>query len=103
MELPIDEEARMSAPPSPKARTASGIATATRPTTRLGPFCRAAEACHLLGEVLGLVAESELSGQMNLTKSQRLDTSLQELAMSLLQEAINGWEECCGAIGLCLR
>jgi hypothetical protein len=103
MELPTDDEAHAQLPRPILARTTSGISSASKPTTRLGPFCRAAEASHLLGNVLDLVAKSAVSGEMDEEKSQKLDTSLQELAMTLLQQAVNGWEECCGAIGLCLR
>lgn len=102
IELPVDDEAHVQFPRTISARTTSGISIASQPTTRLGPFCRAAEASHLLGEVLGLVSQSAVSGQMNQRQSQKLDASLQELAMTLLQQAVNGWEECCAAIGLCL-
>jgi hypothetical protein len=40
---------------------------------------------------------------MDEAKSRELDASLQTLAMSLMQLAVNGWEECCAAIGLALR
>lgn len=103
MELPKDDEAHIALPRPISDRTPSGISTATHPTTRLGPFCRSAEASHSLGEVLNLVANSAVTGDMDEQKSRKIDTSLQELAMILLQQAVNGWEECCAAIGLCLR
>jgi hypothetical protein len=103
MELPVDDESLSQVPRPISARTASGVSIASQPMTRLGPFCRAAEASHLLGGVLTLVAQSVISGKIDQKGSQDLDMSLQELAMKLLQEALNGWEECCAAIGLCLR
>jgi hypothetical protein len=102
MELPVDDEAP-SIDPSTFLRTASGISASGKPTTRLGPFCRAAEAGHLLGKVLELVAQSSLTLDMDQQKAQVVDKELQQLAMVLLQQAVNGWEECCAAIGLCLR
>lgn len=98
MELPTDDEAHTYLLSPVSTRTASGISAASQPTTRLGPFCRAAEAAHLLGKVLGLVAQSASSGEMNQHQSHKLDSSLQALAMTLLQQAVNGWEECCGAM-----
>ncbi|KAF8848991.1 hypothetical protein BDZ45DRAFT_753246 [Acephala macrosclerotiorum] len=100
MELPTDDEAGL--PPPISMRTTSGISASNQPTTRLGPFCRASEAGHFLGQVIDLVAESSHTGQMNEEKSRALDSSLRVLAGSLFQRAINGWEECCAAIGLCL-
>jgi hypothetical protein len=101
IELPTDDEAFL--PPPISMRTTSGFSASNRPTTRLGPFCRAAEAGHLLGQVLDVVAESSHTNQMNEIKSRALDDSLRKLADVLFQRAINGWEECCAAIGLCLR
>lgn len=101
IELPTDDEQAL--PPPISMRTTSGFSASNQPTTRLGPFCRAAEAGHLLGQVLNLVADSSLTGNMNETKSKALDDSLRDLAGVLFQRAINGWEECCAAIGLCLR
>ncbi len=101
MELPTDDEAGL--PPPISMRTTSGIAASNQPTTRLGPFCRASEAGHLLGQVLDLVAESSHTYQMHETRSRALDKNLQDLAVILFQRAINGWEECCAAIGLCLK
>lgn len=60
-------------------RTASGISASNQPTTRLGPFCCAAEAGHLLRQVLDLVAESYYMHQMSEARSRTLDNSLQEL------------------------
>ena len=102
MELPVDDEVP-SVDPSTFIRTASGISASGKPTTRLGPFCRAAESSHLLGKVLELVAQSSLTLDMDQQKSQVVDRELQELGMVLLRQAVNGWEECCAAIGLCLR
>lgn len=101
MELPTDDETGL--PPPISMRTTSGVSASNQPTTRLGPFCRASEAGHLLGQVLDLVAESSYTHQMNEAKSRVLDKSLQDLAVVLFQRAINGWEECCAAIGLNLR
>jgi hypothetical protein len=103
MELPVDDEAHAGMNRPITMRTLSGVSAAARPTTRLGPFCRAAEAAHLLGKVLDLVARSSYTNEMDERKSRVLDGSLQQLAMVLLQQAVNGWEECCAAIGLCLR
>jgi hypothetical protein len=49
------------------------------------------------------VARSSYTNEMDEAKSRALDTSLQALAMNLMQLAVNGWEECCAAIGLTLR
>jgi hypothetical protein len=76
---------------------------ASAQTTRLGPFCRTAEAALLLGETLELMSGSAYTNFINWNQLQSLDDSLQILAMSLLYQAVNGWEECCGAIGICLR
>jgi hypothetical protein len=103
MELPVDDEAHAGLVRPITMRTISGISAASRPTTRLGPFCRASEAAHLLGKVLDLVARSSYTNEMDEAKSRELDASLQALAMSLMQLAVNGWEECCAAIGLALR
>ncbi len=103
MELPVDDEAHAGMNRPITMRTLSGISAESRPTTRLGPFCRAAEAAHLLGKVLDLVARSSYSNDMDEGKSRALDTSLQALAMHLMQLAVNGWEECCASIGLTLR
>lgn len=86
----------------PKKLTPSGVPI-TNPTTELGPFCRAAEAAGLLGQVLELVSLSSGSDPISEQQSRSLDHSLQELAMSLLQQATNGWDECCAAIGICFR
>jgi hypothetical protein len=40
---------------------------------------------------------------MDEAKTREVDVSLQGLAMNLMKLAINGWEECCAAIGLTLR
>jgi len=103
MELPVDDEAHAGMSRPITMRTTSGISAASQPTTRLGPFCRAAEAAHLLGKVLDLVAESSYTNQIDQEKSRPIDEQLQKLAMILLQQAVNGWEECCAAIGLNLR
>lgn len=103
MELPVDDEAHAGMNRPITQRTASGISAASRPTTRLGPFCRAAEAAHLMGKVLDLVAKSSYTNEMDEEKVTTLDKELQTLAMVLVQQAVNGWEECCAAIGLCLR
>src|SRR6187402_1330752 len=103
MELPVDEEAQSGLPPPISMRTTSGISASHQPTTRLGPFCRAAEAGHLLGQVLTLVGQASYTCQMDLGKAQDLDSAMQSFGMTLVQQAINGWEECCAAIGLCLR
>ena len=103
MELPVDEEAQSGLPPPISMRTTSGISASHQPTTRLGPFCRAAEAGHLLGQVLDLIAQSSYSREMDFEKARALDHAMQSFAMVLVQQAINGWEECCAAIGLCLR
>ena len=103
MELPVDDEAHAGMNRPITMRTIYGISAASRPTTRLGPFCRASEAAHLLGKVLDLVARSSYTHEMDEDKAKALDGSLQALAMVLLKQAVNGWEECCAAIGLCLR
>ncbi|KAK2630098.1 hypothetical protein QTJ16_000918 [Diplocarpon rosae] len=102
MELPVDEEALQGLPPPISMRTTSGISASHQPTTRLGPFCRAAEAGHLLGQVLDIIAHSSYSREVDFEKSRALDHAMQSFAMVLVQQAINGWEECCAAIGLCL-
>ncbi|KAH6719631.1 hypothetical protein BKA61DRAFT_569336 [Leptodontidium sp. MPI-SDFR-AT-0119] len=102
MELPVDEEALSGLPPPISMRTTSGISASHQPTTRLGPFCRAAEAGHLLGQVLDLIAQSSYTREMDFGKARALDHAMQSFAMVLVQQAINGWEECCAAIGLCL-
>ena len=103
MELPKDDEADAMMNRPITMRTISGISAATRPATRLGPFCRASEASHLLGKVLDLVARSSYTNNMDEEQTRTLDKALQEQAMVLMQFAVNGWEECCAAIGLCLR
>ncbi|KAL2074645.1 hypothetical protein VTL71DRAFT_8424 [Oculimacula yallundae] len=102
MELPVDEEAQSGLPPPISMRTTSGISASHQPTTRLGPFCRAAEAGHFLGQVLDLIAQSSCTREMDFEKARALDHAMQSFAMVLVQQAINGWEECCAAIGLCL-
>ena len=99
--LPRDDEVPVKS--NTTRLTNSGISAATGPTTRLGPFCRAAEAAHLLGRVQALVAQSAWSHQIDGASSTELDGSLQKLAMSLVEHSVHGWEECCAAIGLCLR
>ena len=103
MELPVDDEAHTGMNRPITMRTISGISAASRPTTRLGPFCRASEAAALLGKVLDLVARSSYTNEMDEAKTREIDISLQGLAMNLMKLAINGWEECCAAIGLTLR
>jgi hypothetical protein len=103
MELPVDDEAHSGMNRPITMRTISGISAASQPTTRLGPFCRASEAASLLGKVLDLVARSSYTLEMDEVKSRELDVALQALAMNLMQLAVNGWEECCAAIGLTLR
>jgi hypothetical protein len=102
MDLPTDDQAGLIPPPI-LTRTASGFSATRIPTTRLGPFCRAAEAAHLLGIALNLIAESTYTYQIDVAKAQELDEQLRGLAMILMQQAVNGWDECCAAIGLCLR
>jgi hypothetical protein len=80
----------------------SGIAR-SHPTTKLGPFCRTADASRLLAQVLELISSSSSGNQIDELKSAALDKSLQQLLMALLHQATNGWEECCAAIGLCFR
>lgn len=107
LELPMDPEVAQELPQF--GRTPSGIRfvphelRASAQTTRLGPFCRTAQAATLLGETLELLSGSASTNFINRTNSNALDESLQKLAMSLLQQAVNGWEECCGAIGVCFR
>ena len=72
MELPVDEEAQSGLPPPISMRTTSGISASHQPTTRLGPFCRAAEAGHLLGQVLDLIAQSSYSREMDFEKARAL-------------------------------
>jgi hypothetical protein len=103
MELPADDEAHTGMNRPITMRTISGVSAASRPTTRLGPFCRASEAAALLGKVLDLVARSSYTNEMDEAKARELDVSLQGLAMNLMKLAVNGWEECCAAIGLTLR
>ena len=106
LELPMDDEV----PEIPPASyTPSGVRfvphelRASAQTTRLGPFCRTAEAARLLGDTLELMSGSAYTNFINWNNSNVLDDSLQRLAMSLLYQAVNGWEECCGAIGVCFR
>ncbi|KAL3419849.1 fungal specific transcription factor [Phlyctema vagabunda] len=82
-------------------RTPSGVIV-RQPTTRLGPFCRTAQASHLLGQTLELAVSSAIDGLFDNRTWMSIDQSLRELAMSLLQQAINGWEECCASIGVCV-
>lgn len=103
IDLPCDLEAVALERTAESNFTPSGVSTST-PTTRLGPFCRTAEASHLLGQVLELVANPSPDQSSREDKESKfLDGELQKLAMSLLQQATNGWEECCAAIGICFR
>jgi hypothetical protein len=103
IDLPNDPEVRFQAKIEDSKLTSSGISTST-PPTRLGPFCRTAEASQLLGKVLEFITSSSLHKSENSDQDSRfLDSELQKLAMALLQEAINGWEQCCAAIGICFR
>jgi hypothetical protein len=108
LDLPMDDEVPQNNP-RPTTFTPSGIRfvphhlRASAQTTRLGPFCRTAEASTLLGETLELLSGSAYTNFINWNSSHALDDSLQKVAMSLLYQAVNGWEECCGAIGLCFR
>jgi hypothetical protein len=107
LELPMDDEVVSEIPLT--SFTPSGVRfvphelRVSAQTTRLGPFCRTAEASTLLGETLELMSGSAYTSFINWNQSNSLDDSLQRLAMSLLYQAVNGWEECCGAIGLCFR
>ena len=107
LDLPMDDE--VVCHPATPAYTPSGVRLvphdlrSSAQTTRLGPFCRTAEACSLLGDALELLSGSAYTNCINWNQSQSLDDSLQRLAMSLLNQALNGWEECCGAIGVCFR
>ncbi|RDW77758.1 hypothetical protein BP6252_05811 [Coleophoma cylindrospora] len=100
LELPNDDEEYQGAgiqfPCTP-----SGMAI-RQPTTLLGPFCRTAQAADLLGRVLELVVRSTIAGRFDHAVWMPLDKKLHELALSLLQQAINGWEECCASIAVCL-
>ena len=89
MELPVDEEAQSGLPPPISMRTTSGISASHQPTTRLGPFCRAAEAGHLLGQVLDLIAQSSYSREMDFEKARALDHAMQSFAMVLVQQNSN--------------
>jgi hypothetical protein len=106
LDLPKDDEV---ASVVPATLTPSGVRfvphelRASAQTTRLGPFCRAAEASVLLGDTLELMSGSAYTNFINWNQSNILDDSLQQLALSLLYQAVNGWEECCGAIGVCFR
>lgn len=71
--------------------------------TRLGPFCRTAEASAILGHVLEFVSRTASSKKVDFELYAKLDKALQSIAMDLLQKATNGWEECCAAIGICFR
>jgi hypothetical protein len=106
LELPIDLEAE-AATEIKKGdhliQTPSGLFANTKPT-RLGPFCRTADATRLLGKILELVAQPALKiGELELEQCHTFDMSLRDLAMKLMQQATNGWEECCAAIGICFR
>jgi hypothetical protein len=101
--LPVDPEAISQDKTGGQALTPSGL-SASIPSTKLGPFCRAAEASKLLGRVLEFVAKpSTLKTENEHNNFELLDMDLQKLALSLLKQATNGWEECCAAIGLCFR
>lgn len=89
--------------PQPSAHIPSRMSAASNPTTRRGAFCRSAEAVNLLGQTLNILIESSCSRVVDIKVSATLDVSLQELASSLLNQAVNSWEECCVAIGLCFR
>jgi hypothetical protein len=102
MDIPRDDEMCAETRATP-GLTNCGIVHSPRPTTRLGPFCRAIEAARLLGECQDLIAKSASSSLIDKNRSNNLDKSLHILAMSLFQQSVNGWEECCAAIGLCLR
>jgi hypothetical protein len=104
IELPLDLEATLQINKcDPSAQTPSGISAGTQPT-KLGPFCRTAEATQLLGRVLEFIAQSSYAiGGFEMQDYEALDSSLQKLIMALLQQATNGWEECCAAIGVCFR
>lgn len=105
--LPMDDEVVSEIPSG--SFTPSGVRfiahelRASAQTTHLGPFCRTAEASTLLGETLELMSRSAYTNFINWNQSNSLDDSLQKLAMSLVYQAVNGWEECCGAIGICFR
>ena len=106
-ELPMDDEVVIQPPaatytPSGVRFVPHGIRPSAQ-TTRFGPFCRTAESSVLLGDTLELMSESASTGFINWNQSKSVDDSLQNLAMSLLYQAVNGWEECCGAIGVCFR
>lgn len=101
IDLPIDTEIPQE--PLTTRLTTSGVVAATKPQTRLGPFCRAAEATHLLGKVQYLIAQSAWNHQIDGEEAYNLNEALQKLALSLMHLALHGWEECCAAIGLCFR
>ncbi len=98
--LPTDNGVRNHIPIT-SIKTPSGV-RAGPPTTQLGPFCRTAEATTILRQVLDFVSSPLLDNLHRQGEDVKLDESLQSLAMSLLQQATNGWEECCAAIALCL-
>ncbi|CZT50577.1 uncharacterized protein RSE6_11588 [Rhynchosporium secalis] len=81
MELPVNNEAISRMPPPISMRTASGISASHQPATRLGPYCRAAEAGHILGQVLDLIAQSSYTQKLDLDKLRALDHAMQSFAM----------------------
>lgn len=101
--IPVDPEAIFCDETGRQIPTPSGL-SASIPSTRFGPFYRAAEASTLLGRVLEIVAKpSALNIENKHNNFETLDMDLQKLALSLFKQATNGWEECCAAIGLCFR
>ncbi|TAQ90820.1 hypothetical protein B7494_g878 [Chlorociboria aeruginascens] len=99
VELPTDNTMPKTAT-LPVPRTPSGVISGL-PATRFGPFCRCARSAYLLGQTLEFIELSSVRTSVDENEVATLDSSLQDLGMDLVRYAVNGWEECCAAIGLC--
>ncbi|RFU25722.1 hypothetical protein B7463_g10620, partial [Scytalidium lignicola] len=67
----------------------------------MGPFCNAAKAAVLLGEVQDLIAKSTCSPYVDIIRYNSFDVSLQELGLKLMDLGTRWWEMCCSNIGIC--
>ncbi|KAH8805324.1 hypothetical protein F5884DRAFT_444439 [Xylogone sp. PMI_703] len=100
IDLPDDDEVPHVDPTVAPVFTPSGVRTDTH-STRLGPFCHAAKAAVLLGEVQDLMVKSTCSPYVDIVRYESLDASLRDLGLKLMEAGTGGWEKCCSSIGLC--
>lgn len=72
-------------------------------TVRIGCFGRAAQAAYLLGLAIEFVSASNIDLSRFYKTAAQLDSSIQQILLSIFQQSEGSYVLCCDAISMCLR